>query len=287
MEQDSLAVGIGMPIALFVIMTGIGLTLTPGDFRRELRSPRALAAGSVGQLAAVPLLGLLLVLLFRPPPEIAVGLVIVAALPGGTMSNLCAFLGRGNVALSVVLTVAASLAAVATLPLWTLLALEQDVGAVVPPPGETVGRMLATVVAPVLLGMAVRYRLPALAARIERPFSVAAGAGLGLMVLGVALALREDIPDYLHQAGLVVVLLNLGGAALGWLLGAAIGAPRRDRLTLALELGMKNAALGMLIGGTLLGDFGYAVPSAVYGAVMFGPALVLAAYGRRTLPPAR
>ncbi|HVM28307.1 MAG TPA: bile acid:sodium symporter, partial [Mycobacteriales bacterium] len=117
MEQSPL-ISIGLPIALFVIMTGIGLTLTTGDFRREAEHPRGVVVGSLAQLLAMPVLGLLIAAALGLPPALAVGLVIAASCPGGSTSNLIAYLARANVALSIVLTVVASIGTILTLPFF-------------------------------------------------------------------------------------------------------------------------------------------------------------------------
>ena len=122
MDQASL-VEIGLPAALFLIMVGMGLTLTPKDFREVLIAPRATVYGLVAQIVLLPLVGVGLAMTLDLSPALAVGLVIIAACPGGTTSNLFAFLGRGDVALSIVLTVAASLVTVVTLPMFTSWAL--------------------------------------------------------------------------------------------------------------------------------------------------------------------
>jgi bile acid:Na+ symporter, BASS family len=106
--EDNLFIEVGLPIALFIIMVGIGLTLTVADFRREARHPRAMIVGSIAQIVAMPLLAFVIAWVLRLPPLIALGLVVLAACPGGTTSNLVALLARANVALSIVMTVVAS-----------------------------------------------------------------------------------------------------------------------------------------------------------------------------------
>lgn len=283
MEQGPL-IAIGLPVALFVIMTGIGLTLTVGDFRREAQQPTGLTIGAVGQLLVMPALGFVIVWLFGLSGALAVGLVIAAASPGGATSNVVCYLGRANVALSIVLTVVASLVTVLTLPLFTELAIDQQglaVAGVELPVLGTILRLVVIVIVPVLLGMAVRARSPETAASAERYISAFGAIVLAALIVGITIDLWEDVPTYLRQAGPAVIALNLGGIAVGLLLGRAASLPLRDRLTLAIELGVKNATLGILIAGLVSTDFTYAVPSAAYGLLMYASAAALVVYGRR------
>lgn len=286
MDGDSLLVGIGLPVALFVIMTGIGLTLTTGDFRREAAAPRGMVVGALGQLLVMPLVGIGIVWLLGLQGVIAVGVVIAAAVPGGTTSNVIAFLSRANVALSIVLTVVASLATVVTIPIVVEFALGRfgdGQEAVSLPVLQTVGQLVAIVLVPVLLGMLVRARSQHLAARAERGVSIFGAVILIALIVGIALELGDEVPVFLRQAGPAVILLNLAGLVVGGLIGWVAGLPRRDRLTIAVELGVKNATLGILVASLLRpADPLYAAPSAVYGLLMYVSAVLVVLYGRRT-----
>jgi bile acid:Na+ symporter, BASS family len=276
---------IGLPVALAIIMIGIGLTLTVGDFRRELATPKGLVVGSLGQLLLLPALGFAIIAVLDLEPAIAVGLIIAAACPGGTTSNLICFLSRANVALSIVLTVVASIVTIVSLPLFTDLALDLQAGVsatgdgVEVPVLRTVLTLVGVVLVPVLIGMAVRARAPHRAAAAERAVSAFGAVVLAALIVGIALSV-DDLVGLLAQAGPAVLLLNLGGIAIGALIGAFAGLTWPDRLTLAIELGVKNSTLGILLGG-LLGDLTWAVPSAVYGLVMYLSAAVLVVVGRR------
>lgn len=284
MEQNPL-VEIGLPIALFVIMAGIGLTLSAADFRREARTPRGAVVGSLAQLLLMPALGFAIAALLRLPPALAVGLVIVAACPGGTSSNLISFLARANVALSIVLTVVASVVTIVTLPMFANLALGwQPVGTEVSvsvPVGRTIGLLVGIVLVPVLLGMAVRRRRPQRADALERSVSAFGGFVLAALIVGIAISVRDEFFQLLTDAGPAALLLNLAGLSVGWLVTRAAGLGTVDRMTLAIELGIKNSTLGILIAVTVIGSEQMAVPAAVYGLLMYLSAAVLVVAGRR------
>jgi bile acid:Na+ symporter, BASS family len=285
-DGDSLLIGIGLPVALFVIMVGIGLTLTTGDFRRERSQPRGMVIGAIGQLIVMPLVGLAIVWLLGLQGPIAIGLVIIATVPGGTTSNVISYLGRANVALSIVLTVVASLATVLTIPLVVEFAIDRFASideAVSLPVLETVGQLVLIVLVPVVIGMVIRARRQDLAARIERGVSAFGAVILVVLIVGIAIGLGEDVPVFLRQAGPAVILLNVAGLLVGGLIGWLGGLHQRDRVTIAVELGIKNATLGILVATLLSDDPLYAAPSAVYGLLMYVSAVAVVVYGRRSM----
>lgn len=285
MEQSPL-VEIGLPIALFVIMTGIGLSLTGADFQREARHPKGAVVGTLGQLLAMPALGFAIAALLDLSPATAVGLVIAAACPGGSTSNLVSYLARANVALSIVLTVISSVAVIATLPFYANIALDRypavsDV-AIRVPVGRTILLLVAIVLIPVALGMTVRRKAPDRAASLEKAVSLFGGIILVVLIVGIAFSVRDRIWELLTEAGPPAILLNLSGIAVGLVIASLVGLSRSDRLTTGIELGVKNSTLGILIALTVAGSEELAIPSAVYGLLMYASAFALVAYGRRS-----
>lgn len=285
--QQSPLIEIGLPIALFIIMIGIGLTLTVADFQREGRAPRGLIVGSIGQLLAMPMLGFAVAALMGLPPAIAVGIVIVAASPGGTTSNLVAYLARANVALSIALTVIASIATIVTLPLAANLALRWQPTAadavVRVPVGRTIALLIGIVLVPVTIGMLVRRRSAAYAAKVERSVAIFGGIVLLALVVGIAYSVRDELWTLLTQAGPAAVVLAVAGLVVGAGSAWLARLPLVDCLTVAVELGVKNSTLGILIAITVIGSEAMAVPPAVYGLLMYVPAAAVVAYGRRVL----
>jgi bile acid:Na+ symporter, BASS family len=283
-DQNPL-IEIGLPVALFVIMVGIGLTLTTGDFRREARRPRSAIVGSLGQLLVMPALGFAIAALLSLPPAIAVGLVIVAACPGGTTSNLVAYLCRANVALSIVLTVVASLVTIVTLPVAANLALAwQPTASEVPisvPVARTVTLLVGIVLVPVAIGMLVRRKAPARASSLETFVSAFGAIVLIALIVGIAISVRDEFWELLAAAGPAVLLLNVAGILAGVALGALARVSPGDRLTFGVELGIKNSTLGILIAATVIGSERMAIPAAVYGLLMYLSAFVLVVHGRR------
>lgn len=284
MEQSPL-IDIGLPIALFIIMIGIGLTLTTRDFAREAQQPRGIVVGSAAQLLVMPALGFAVAAALGLAPALAVGLVIVAACPGGTTSNLIAYLSRANVALSIVLTVVASLVTIVTLPIAANLALRwqptaSDV-AIRVPVGRTVLLLAAIVLIPVAIGMVIRARRPDRAAALEKAVSAFGAVVLALLIVGIAWSLRERFWSLLAQAGPATLLLNVLGIAAGVGVARLAGLDFASRLATGVELGIKNATVGILIAWTIIGSEAMAVPSMVYGLLMYVSGAAVVAYGRR------
>lgn len=286
MDQSPL-VDIGLPIALAIIMVGIGLSLTKEDFAVQARAPWATIVGLFGQLVLVPLVGVGVALLFDLTPMLALGLVLVAATPGGATSNLITYLARGNVALSVILTALTSVAVILTLPLWFGIGARIIPGAadeeVTVPLGQTFGLLLGVILIPVAIGMILRARKPALAARIERYVGIVGLVVLVLLIVGIVLGERDRIVDLVATVGPAVIVLNLALIVLGGLLAWVCRLKRAAQIAIAVEFGIKNTTLTLLIAFTVIGDEEVGLAAAVYSIVMYITAFLLVYGGRRLM----
>ncbi|PKM21825.1 MAG: bile acid:sodium symporter [Gammaproteobacteria bacterium HGW-Gammaproteobacteria-14] len=270
--MEGALVDVGLPLALFFIMIGMGLTLTPKDFREVLIAPKATLFGLLAQVLILPVIAFGLAWGLRLDPALAVGLIIIAACPGGTTSNIFAYLGGGDVALSVVLTVLASIVTIVTLPLFSGMALDyfQDASVTVRLPVErTVLALLLIVIVPLMIGMSLRKWLPVFAARAERMVGVFGLLVLLFVVIAILASLGDRVVVLAKQGILLALLLNIAGVALGFLGGKLLRLDLRQSFTIAIELGLKNATLGLMVTLTLLHSNEMSVPSAVYGIVMF------------------
>ncbi|MBU2953605.1 bile acid:sodium symporter family protein [Marinobacter sp. F3R08] len=285
--ESSPLISAGLPIALFIIMIGIGMTLTIRDFRQVAVYPKGMIVGTIAQILIMPLVAFLLATLLAVPPAIAVGLVIIAACPGGTTSNLFVLLSRGNIALSIVLTVSASLITILTLPLFTNIALQHYMGTeenIVLPVWKTVGMLIGIVLFPVAIGMVVRTRNPEVARKAESIVSIFGGVVLALLIVALVYGVRDQIWELLKQAGPATILLNLAGIGLGLVAGRMAGLTQRESLAVAVELGVKNGTIALMVTLTLLESSAMSIPAAVYGVLMFPIGFMLAMYGRSIIP---
>jgi bile acid:Na+ symporter, BASS family len=269
-----------LPLGLIFIMFGMGLGLTPGDFKRVIFSPKAKLLGLVLQLLALPALAFALACVFRLPGDLATGLMLVAACPGGPTSNIISHLARGDTALSVSLTAVSSVVTVFTIPLVTGFSMSHFMAgeaAVQLPFGKTLAQLLAVTVAPILLGMWTHARRPRFSQRMAGPVNYASLAFLGLLIL--AAVLREaDLGKQIAAVGPVVVCLNLGGMLLGFGAAAALRLSRPQRISISIEVGIQNATLALAIALGILESSRLAIPAVVYGLFMFvsGGAMIVA-----------
>ena len=285
--QDSPVIAIGLPAALAVIMVGIGLSLTLADFREQARTPRATIIGTLGQVLLVPAIGIAVALVMDLPPIMALGLVLVAACPGGSTSNLVTYLARGNVALSIILTVVASLVIIVTLPGWLDVAGRILPGAteltVFVPLGQTFGLLIGIILIPVAIGMVIRAKKPELAAKLERGMSAFGVLVLLLAISAVAVDLGGEIIDMTIATGPAVLVFNIAVILVGGALAWIARVDRSSQLALAVEYGIKNSTLGLVIALTVVRDEEFAVPAAVYSIVMYVTAIAVIAIGRRMI----
>lgn len=283
--QQSLLIEIALPLSLFVIMVGMGMTLTPRDFREVVIAPRATLFGTFAQILILPLVAFALAVGLDLSPALAVGLIVIAACPGGTTSNLFVFIGRGDVALSIVLTVIASLITIFTLPVFTGWALEWFMGedeSFSLPMLRTFLTLFLIVLVPVIIGMTIRRYAESFAVRSERVVGL-----FGLFVLvGVIIAILVQVGDQaevlFYQAGLAVALLNIAGLVIGIAGGRLARLPREQGFSVAIELGIKNGTLGLMVTLTLLDSPEISVPAAVYGMMMFVFGFLMLGYARYT-----
>lgn len=256
-----------VPAGMFVLMVGMGLTLTVDDFGRIARLPRPTLVGTALQLVAMPLAGMALAHAFGLPPMLAVGLVIVAACPGGVMSNVLCHLGRADTALSVTLTATATAVTLVTLPLWAR-ALLASLGAgdanVAMPVVATALDLGSFTVLPVALGMAVRHVAPA-ATAAER-WLTRAGAVTIVLAIAVEAVRRDDPPVAAFAASWPPAACLLAAAlVLGLGVSRAAGLDWRATTTITLELCIKNTVLALFVATQSL-DLAAAVPIAAFMA---------------------
>jgi len=261
-----------VPGGLMLIMFSMGLTLSLADFALVLRGGRQVLAGLGGQLLLLPVLGLAIAILFRLPPELALGLFIISICPAGTTSNALTFVGRGNVALAVVLTALSSLVTVFSIPFllsWAIpFFLGRGGGVPIISIPQTIVQLFLLTVLPVSLGMVVRRFAPPAAARMARwlrPTSFV--VMVGVIAFSVAISLDLVLAQVVG-AGPALWTLNVVATFAGLLLGRIVGASRRDSMTIAIEIGVQNASLAIFLTLTVLNSLPLAVSQNIYGVVM-------------------
>jgi len=273
-----------LPLSLAIIMFGMGLSLTLADFKRILIYPKAVAIGLVNQMILLPLIAFGLCKLFDLSPELSVGMMILAACPGGATSNLIAHLAKGDTALSVTLTAFSSIITVFTIPIIVNFAIlhfipngsEQQLDVL-----NTVISVLAITIIPVIIGMVLFQKSPDLAKKMDQPLRKLSALFFVLIILAAILKERAHVVEYFVQAGPVAISLNIITLALGFYLAKAFGVNEKQSRTISIESGIQNGTLGITIAATLIGNSVMPIPSVIYGLLMFGTAGALIYWGNR------
>ncbi len=268
---DNVLITAFLPIALAVVMAGLGLHLTLADFRRVATTPRATLLALGVQVVLLPPVAFVLAWITGLPGELALGLVLLAASPGGVTANLFSHLARGDVALNVSLTAINSLIALFTLPLWTALALQLFLGAegAVPPPTRKIVEVALLVIVPVTLGMALRAWRPKLADAAEKPVRLLSTVVLVLLI-GLAIASEwRLLVAYAPIVGIACLLFNVISLGAGYGLSRAASLAQPQATAIAFEIGIHNGTLAIFIALQVLERSSAAVPAAVYSVSMY------------------
>ncbi|PTR28970.1 BASS family bile acid:Na+ symporter [Rhodococcus sp. OK519] len=271
--MDSPLATVALPAALAIIMFGLGLSLTTADFARVAKHPRVVTIALACQLLILPAIAFGLVLLFDLPALLAVGMMVLAASPGGTTANLFSHLYRGDVALNITLTAVNSVIAVITLPIVTNFAIGYfDPAETGTSMGLQFGKILqvfAIVLIPVAIGMLVRANRADFARRMDKPVRIASAVVLVLVIVGTIVAERENVGSYLADVGAITALFCVASLAVGYWIPKALGAGQRQSIACSMEIGVHNSTLAIAISISVLDSVDIAIPAAVYGVVMF------------------
>lgn len=268
--NDSALISIGLPIALAIIMFGLGLSLTPGDFRRVAKSPRAVVVALVLQILVLPAVAFGLVIAFNLDPLLAVGVMLLAASPGGTTANLLSHLFRGDVALNITLTAINSVLAAVSIPVITNLAISYfDADGTLGLQFGKVLQVIAIVIIPVVLGMFVRSKSLGFATRADRPVRIFSIAVLAIVALGAIFGERDNILDYLQSVGAVTALFCLASLSLGYFVSRLLRLSKTQSIAASMEIGVHNTTIALTIALSVLDSVEVAIPAAIYSVFMY------------------
>lgn len=283
--ESNILTEIFLPLSLAFIMFGMGLSLTFGDFKRILLYPKAVTIGLINQLVFIPIVAFGLIMVFGLRAELAVGLMILAVCPGGATSNLITHLAKGDSALSITLTAFSSLITVLTIPFLVNFSIQYFM----PGGGKefqlnvfgTVISVILITAIPVLIGMIILRRTPNLAFRIEPIFRKLSAVFFVIILIAAILKERENLLTYIVQVGPVALALNIATLVIGFFSSRLLGLSKKQSRTVSIEAGIQNGTLGITIAATLIGNSQMAIPSAIYGILMFGTAGIIIFLGQR------
>jgi BASS family bile acid:Na+ symporter len=255
-------------------MLGMGLALTLDDFKRVALFPRATFVGLFCQLIVLPLVAFGMLQLLSLPPELAVGVMLLAFCPGGATSNLLSNLARADVALSITLTAISSMITVFTIPYFVNLSMEYFIGEgkyVELPVLKTMLQIVVITIIPVSIGMLIRWKFPEGARRSEKPVKIASAVFITLVILGAILKEKDNIAGYFVQVGVITLLINVVILAGGYLMGKLFRLSHPQRAAVSIESGIQNGTLAIAIATSslLLNNSQMSIPAAVYSLIMF------------------
>jgi BASS family bile acid:Na+ symporter len=293
--KESVLTSVVLPLSLFIIMLGMGMGLVVDDFKRVVRFPVAMVAGLFNQLVMLPLIGFGLAIAFGLEPLMAVGLMLLAACPGGVTSNLITHVSKGDTALSITMTAVNSFVTVVTIPLIVAFSLGHFMAeskTIEVPVVKMILQVVAITIVPVSLGMLVRKFKPDFADRMDRPARIASTVIFTVIVIGLIAANTDLLKKHFLPLSGVTIALNVATMALGFVIAKVARLNLRQSIAITIESGIQNGTLAIVIGTTLLaplleGEFGDAagnttLPAAVYSLIMFMTGAALMTYfGRR------
>jgi len=269
--MDSGIITILLPLALAIIMIGLGLELTPKDFTRVTKQPKAVLIALFCQLVILVSIAFIICKVLALPPLLAVGLMLLAASPGGSTANLFSYLFKGDIALNITLTAINSVIAAFTLPLIVNFAIQHFMndGQEISLQFSKILQVFAIIIIPVGIGMLIRHYAPHFTEKLNKPLRIFAVSFLILIIIGAITKERHQILEYLAQVGLATVLFCLCSLLIGYFVPRLLGINSAQARACAFEIGIHNSTLAMTIALTVMASSTVAMPAAVYSIFMY------------------
>ena len=274
-----------LPLALAFIMFVLGLGLTGTNFLRVIKQPRDFFVGALSQVILLPVIAFILVKIWPIAPELAIGVMIIAAAPGGVTSNLLTAFAKGDVALSISLTAIISLFSVITIPFIVLTSVEllggsnitQDISLF------SMSRdMFLIVTVPVILGMLLRKFSSGVALKLEPIAKKVSIALFVLVLLGAIAAERENVISYFAQAGPITLILNVVMMIVAYYVAQFLASGTKQKKCITIECGLQNGTLAIFVATSIFGGGMYVIPAATYSLIMFATSLIFVYLVRKT-----
>ena len=269
--QESVLSTVILPLALGIIMLGLGLSLTVSDFTRVIKYPKAVFVGLLCQMLILPFGAFFVAQLLHLSPELAVGLMLLAASPGGPTANLFSHLSNGDVALNITLTAINSILTLFSLPFIVGLSMDYFMGEAlaIPMPFSKIISVFAIVLIPVSIGMLIKRFKPNVTALLEKPVKIASAILLVLVIIATIVKDREVLAAYFGQIGFAALLFNLISLLGGYFIPKLFRIENRQAIAIGMEIGIHNGTLAIFIALTVLNNSVMSVPPAIYSIIMF------------------
>lgn len=275
---------IGLPVSLGLIMLSMGMTLKANDFKQVFKKPKAFFLGLTAQMLFVPLLAVILLQLFHLPPILAVGLLVLSFSPGGTTSNLFSYLARGDVALSIALTTAASFITPFSIPLLTEIALQSQLGEsaeIVIPVGLTMKRLFVVTIVPVLLGMALHYFKPLWADKIQSFIHKISISLFLAVIFSMVFNLWHHVPEFLGRVAVITSVMIILAMSVAYYLASFAKLNKQQIKTTTIEVGMQNGGMALIVTQGILNNPQMSIVPIIYGLIMLIPVIIFVLINKR------
>ena len=274
-----------LPLALAFIMFALGLGLTGADFLRVVKQPRDFFVGTFSQIILLPIIAFILVKLWPISPELAIGVMIIAAAPGGVTSNILTSFAKGDVALSISLTAIISLLSVITVPfiILTSLTLIENSGLDLNISLTNMAiSMFLIVTVPVITGMIFRKFASNVAIKFESIAKKISAVLFVIVLLGAILAEKDNVVSYFAQAGLITLVLNVVMMVVAYYIAQLLASGTQQKKCITIECGLQNGTLAIFVATSIFGGGIYVIPAATYSLIMFATSLIFVYFVRKT-----
>ena len=272
-----IAVELFLPFSLAVIMFSLGLGLTFADFTKVLKQPKDFCLGSIIQILILPIVAFVIVTVWKMPTELALGIMVLSAAPGGVTSNILTLYARGDVALSISLTAVISLISAITLPLILTISYEILAGEKIYEISmvQTAVSIFVIVTVPVIIGLLTRRHAPVFTSRIQKKVKTISTILFAIILMGAIYEQSSNIMIYFSQAGLAALTLNLMMLTVAVILSKCFSSGLKQQIAITLECGLQNGTVAITVAALLLGGGMTIIPAAIYSLIMFPTAFIL------------
>jgi BASS family bile acid:Na+ symporter len=269
--ESSAITTIFLPVALGIIMLGLGLSLTIADFQRVVKFPKVIFIGLFCQMILLPVVCFSIAKGFGLAPELAVGLMLLAASPGGSTANLFSHLANGDVALNISLTAFNSILSILMLPLIVNFSIDyfMESGQVVPLQFKKIIEVFAIVLVPVGIGMIVNAKNPSISIKLEKPVKILSALFLVLIIVSAIIKEKAHIVEYFQQIGIPALLFNVLSLGIGYFIPRMLNIGKKQAIAIGMEIGIHNGTMAIFIATTVLNNSVMSIPPAIYSLIMF------------------
>jgi BASS family bile acid:Na+ symporter len=269
--ESSVLTTIFLPVALGIIMLGLGLSLSVEDFKRVVKYPKVIFIGLFCQMFILPIVCFVIVKGFNLAPELAVGLMLLAASPGGSTANLFSHLANGDVALNISLTAFNSVLSLLMLPLIVNFSLDyfMESGQVIPMQFKKIIEVFAIVLIPVTFGMFIKSWKPIVSEKLDKPVKIISAIFLVLIIISAIIKEKSHIIEYFQQIGFPALLFNVLSLAVGYYLPRMLNIGKKQAIAIGMEIGIHNGTMAIFIATTVLNNSVMSIPPAIYSLIMF------------------